>query len=139
MSWPSRPSTLAPETLAPPYERISMTEAFRRYADVDLRPFLKHDPSFAEEAARRGDFGLVPTDGLEMRYFKILVAAVEPALGRGRPQFLTDYPASEASLSKVKPDRPELCERFELYLDGVELANGFTELNDPRRAGPSFR
>ena len=44
---------------------------------------------------------------------------------------LTDYPAPMAALSKLKQDRPEIAERFELYISGVELANAFTELNDP--------
>lgn len=115
----------------PPFERLSLEEAFARHARVDLVPYLSEDPSFAREEALRGDFGLQPDDSLRLRYFKIFVAGVEPKLGRPRPVFLVDFPASEASLSKLREDRPEVCERFELYIDGVELANGFTELNDP--------
>ena len=66
-----------------------------------------------------------------MRFFKIFVAAVEPKLGMSKPVLLIDFPLCMASLSKAKPSQPELCERFELYIRGIELANGFTELNDP--------
>ncbi len=61
---------------------------------------------------------------------EILVNEVEPRLGVGRPTFLCDYPASMAALARLKADNPNLAERFELYIDGLELANGFSELTD---------
>lgn len=122
----------------PPFERLSLEDAFARYARVDLKPHLSGDPSFAREEALRGDFGLHPDDPPRLRYFKIFVAGVEPKLGRPRPVFLVDFPASEASLSKLREDRPEVSERFELYINGVELANGFTELNDPEEQRNRF-
>jgi lysyl-tRNA synthetase class 2 len=129
---------LAPR-FEPPYERLTMKDAFHRYAGVDLDPYLQDDPSFAAEQASRGDFGLMAGDDQESRFFKILVAAIEPQLGRNRPVFLIDFPACQASLSKICEDRPEVCERFELYINGVELANGFTELNDPEEQRARFR
>ena len=61
----------------------------------------------------------------------LLTQGVEPDLGRGRLSFLIDYPASQAALARIRADaRPPVAERFELYLDGMELANGFTELTD---------
>jgi lysyl-tRNA synthetase class 2 len=60
-----------------------------------------------------------------------MLAAVEPRLGTERPTFLLDWPASMAALSRVKAGDPRWAERFELYAGGLELANGFTELNDP--------
>lgn len=56
---------------------------------------------------------------------------VEPCLGKERPCILYDYPAPLASLAKLKPDNETLAQRFELYVTGIELANGFTELTDP--------
>jgi lysyl-tRNA synthetase class 2 len=56
---------------------------------------------------------------------------VGPALGHERPCFVCDYPASQASLARLKPGLPRVAARFELYLDGVELANGFHELTNP--------
>ncbi len=94
--------------LQPPWQRLSVNEAFQRYAEVS-----------AEEAIRTEAFDL------------LLVEKVEPELGWERPVFLYDYPIELASLARPKPDSPKLAERFELYIAGVELANGFSELTDP--------
>ena len=57
---------------------------------------------------------------------------VEPALARlDRPVFLCDYPITEAALARPIPDDPRYAERFELYVAGVELSNGYGELTDP--------
>src|SRR5690606_14591168 len=56
--------------------------------------------------------------------------SIETKLGWDRPVFLTDWPASMASLARLKASDPRVAERFELYIAGVELANGFFELND---------
>jgi lysyl-tRNA synthetase class 2 len=55
---------------------------------------------------------------------------VSPALGREQPAFVHDFPASQAALSQVRPGNPPLAERFELFWQGIELANGFHELGD---------
>ncbi|HLD13168.1 MAG TPA: EF-P lysine aminoacylase EpmA [Burkholderiales bacterium] len=60
----------------------------------------------------------------------LLTHVVEPQLGRGRVTLLYDYPASQAALARIRPDTPPVAERFEAYLDGIELANGFHELLD---------
>lgn len=79
------------------------------------------------EALRR--FGRPTEDPDEV--VRQLVEVVEPALAEMGAVFLTDYPATMASLARVKPGAPHLAERFEAYVDGVELANGFGELTDP--------
>ncbi len=120
------------DRFAAPFRRLTLREAFRSFAGVDLEPYLEGaDRSFAEKEASAGLFGLSGDDSSETRYFKILVNAIEPALRSCGPVFLVDFPASQAALSKVRHDDPLVSERFELYLDGIELANGFTELNDP--------
>jgi len=63
-------------------------------------------------------------------FSKILVEYVEPRLGQGRLTLLYEYPAPEAALARLKPSDPRVAERFEVYACGVELANGFGELND---------
>lgn len=93
--------------LEPPWERITVDEAFRRYAGVTA------------EAALAAD-----------RFEVILVEQVEPHLGCGKPTFLYDYPLPLASLARRKNDNPRVAERFELYICGMELANGFSELTD---------
>jgi len=98
----------------PPLERITVCEAFARWA------------GWSEEAT------LDAAAHDEDRYFRALVDAVEPALERlDRGVFLVDYPATQASLARKKPGDPRVAERFELYVAGVELCNGFGELVDP--------
>ena len=55
---------------------------------------------------------------------------IQPKLGQDRLSFVYDYPASQAALAKIRPGSPSVAERFELFIDGVELANGFHELRD---------
>lgn len=101
-----------PIPVQPPFERISAREAFRKYAGIsDVNQLADED---------------------EARYFELLVGRVEPALARfDRPVFLFDYPISQAALSRPSPRDPRVAERFELYVGGVELCNGYGELTDP--------
>jgi lysyl-tRNA synthetase class 2 len=120
------------EKLKPPFCRLTVRDAFRECAGVDLEPFFSDDrQAFAAQESASGKFGLAAEDPPDARFFKILVGGVEPELRGMGAVFLVDYPASQAALSKIKPDDPAVCERFELYAGGMELANGFTELNDP--------
>ena len=64
-------------------------------------------------------------------FTQVLLERIEPALGLSRPTYLTQYPASQAALARLVPGDPRVAERFELYAAGLELANGFGELNDP--------
>jgi lysyl-tRNA synthetase class 2 len=64
------------------------------------------------------------------RFHQDLVARIEPALPRDRPVVLMDYPAPAAALARLKPNQPSVAERWELYIDGVEIANAFSELTD---------
>jgi lysyl-tRNA synthetase class 2 len=97
--------------LSQPFERLTVREAFRRYAGV------------ADACA------LATLD--EARYFELFVSHVEPALARlPHPVFLTEYPTSQAALARPCPHDPSVAERFELYIAGVELCNGYGELTD---------
>ncbi len=69
----------------------------------------------------------------------LLTHRIQDRLGRGRLSFVTDYPPSQAALARVRPGPPAVAERFELYLEGVELANGFQELTDPDVQRGRFR
>ncbi len=95
-------------SLAGPWERLSVQEAFRRYARLPAAEALRQD-----------------------LFEEVLVTEIEPHLGWERPVFLYDYPVELASLARRKADDPLLAERFELYIAGIELANGFSELIDP--------
>jgi lysyl-tRNA synthetase class 2 len=92
-----------------PWIRISVQEAFSQFSNTNVWECMKKGV-----------------------YEEILTEKIEPALaGFSSPVFLTDYPAELAALSRLKQGQTELAERFELYLGGLELANGFSELNDP--------
>ena len=112
-------------------QRLSYREAFEG--------FLHIDPHTATLEALRHcarEQGLVGVEDLELEgrdgWFDLLLShLIEPHLGRGRLTYLYDYPASQAALSRIRPGDPPLAERFELYLEGMEIANGFHELSDP--------
>lgn len=72
-----------------------------------------------------------PGDDWDDLFFRIFLERIEPTLGIGAPTILADYPIAMAALARAKPDDPRLAERFEVYVGGLELANGFSELTDP--------
>jgi lysyl-tRNA synthetase class 2 len=118
-------------------ERLTVADAFARFAGIDLLATLADDPAaapdrdaLAAEAAARG-YRVVPDDSWTDLYSRILVEAVEPHLGMGRATVLCEYPSCEAALSRPVARDPRVAERFELYACGVELANAFGELTDP--------
>jgi elongation factor P--(R)-beta-lysine ligase len=69
---------------------------------------------------------------------EILIEYIEPRLGINRPTFIYDYPAKLAALAKIKMNDPTVAERFELYIGGLELANGFSELTDANEQRQRF-
>jgi lysyl-tRNA synthetase class 2 len=72
-----------------------------------------------------------PEEAIENNIFEeLLLDSIEPHLGRDVPTILTDYPASQAALSQLKQENPMLCERWELYIAGIEIANAYGELTD---------
>jgi lysyl-tRNA synthetase class 2 len=108
------PGEAAPILVTPPFPRLTVAQAFSRFADV----------------AETEMFRMAREDS--DTFFRILVDRVEPELANATtPVFLVDYPIEHASLARRKPSDPRVCERFELYLGGVELCNGFGELSDP--------
>ena len=94
--------------LKKPWQRISVSAAFDRYASTSLKSALEKGC-----------------------YDRVMVEEIEPNLGMIMPTFLYDYPAAMAALARLKPGNRALAERFEIYIAGLELANGFSELNDP--------
>ncbi|MBK9516458.1 MAG: EF-P lysine aminoacylase GenX [Anaeromyxobacter sp.] len=116
--------------LAAPFERLTVAEAFRRHAGVDLGA-CAGDAVRLRAAARAAGHPVGPADEpFDDTFFRLMLDAVEPRLGLERPTFLTDWPASMAALARLRADDPRWAERFELYAGGLELANGFTELTD---------
>jgi len=115
-------------------ERLSVSEAFLRYAAVDLAPCLAGDAGARmalAAAAEKAEVRVTDDDTWSDLFSKILSQCVEPHLGHGRAVVLDHYPAMEAALARLEPCDPRFVQRFELYACGVELANGFGELTDP--------
>jgi len=94
--------------LSVPWNRISVHEAFERYSPLPIETALLND-----------------------KFDEMIACKIEPNLGRGKPTFLYDYPASCGALARLKKDNPLIAERFELYICGMELCNAFSELTDP--------
>ena len=111
---------------APPRsERVSYAEAFRR--EIGLDPFTASVAELAQAAADTGFGG--GTETTRDEWLELLMATrVGPRLGRGALTFLHGYPASQAALARLEPKDPRVARRFELYCEGLELANGFHEL-----------
>jgi lysyl-tRNA synthetase class 2 len=101
--------------LCTPWTRLSVREAFLRYAPISI-----------SEAIRRDLFD------------EVVVRDIEPHLGTPQPTFLYDYPAERGALARLRCDDPSLAERVELYIVGLELANGFSELIDAEEQRARF-
>lgn len=129
-----------------PWTRMSMREAWQKYAGVELNDFLERDRM--AELARQKGHSVSPSDSFDDLFFKIFLDEIESKLmqsvissearwsrgtpdGISRPLFLYDYPKQMAALARLSPADPRYAERFELYLGGLELANAFSELTDP--------
>ena len=117
------------------WEFMSVAEAFGRYAEIDLLA-TSSDP-FAPDA----DMLRFEADGIGVRtddgdawddvFFRIFLERIEPQLGIERPVVLHSYPASMAALARIDPADPRIAQRFEIFVCGLELANGYGELTDP--------
>lgn len=118
------------DPFAPP-ERLSVLEAFARYAGIALAPLLSPDaaPALAE-AARAAGVRTAADDSWGDVFSRVLVEKIEPRLGIGRATILYDYPSVQSPLSRPTAADARLAERFELYVCGTELANGCGELVD---------
>ncbi len=116
-------------------ERLSVAEAFGRYASIDLLATLdggEGDRDRLARAAQAAGIRIADDDTWGDVFSRVLVEKIEPKLGIGRATILDEYPAQQAALARPSPRDPRLAERFELYVCGIELANGFAELTDAR-------
>jgi len=107
-------------------DMLSYREAFQQYVGID--PHTVSASTLADVASSLGLTAPGSTSEREQWLDFLLVERIEPRLGRERPVILFDYPASQSALARVRDDDPPVAERFELYAQGVELANGYHEL-----------
>jgi len=111
-------------------EYLSYQQAFEQYAGLDPHQAnCEQLISCAEQHGLKGVTGLAKQDRDD--WLNLLMShVIQPRLGQQRLTFIFDYPASQAALARICPTNPLVAERFELFLQGVELANGFRELTD---------
>ena len=120
--------------LSPPWQRITLREATRQASGIDLEEY----PDEASLRRRMAELGMdvEGTVGWGKLVDRLLSTRVEPGLMQ--PTFVMDYPVEMSPLAKRKPEDPKLVERFEGFAAGMEIANAFTELNDPQEQRERF-
>jgi elongation factor P--(R)-beta-lysine ligase len=114
--------------LSEPWERLTVAEAFQKYAGIDTETLLDEQKLIAAGKAR--GFAIDQNTTWEQVYNQFFLNDIDPHLGQDRPIIIYDYPASQASLSKKKPEDPRFAERFEFFIAGIEMGNAFSELTD---------
>ena len=120
-------------------ERISYFEAFSKYAGVEIPTASVSD--FIRIAKNHGLAGAVELcrdeipDWLDFLFSQL----IQPHLGRDRLTFVYDYPLCHASLARIKKGKTDIVDRMEVFINGVELANGYCELTDPAEQEQRFR
>jgi len=121
--------------LSPPYKRIKLVEGLKEYAGIDVESLSDED---IKELLRRNN--IVLSGGYDRG--RAIVKLFDKLVGREhliKPTFVIDFPASSSPLTKPHREDPRYAERFELYIAGIELANAYTELNDPVLQEEFFR
>ncbi len=122
------------------FEYLTVCDAFKNATGYDLLETIddhtSHDPNpdkIKQVALSLNDASCNPSDAdrWEDVFFRIYLNKIEPFLGKDRPTIIYDYPLCLAALSRPKPNDKRLCERFEVYICGLELANAFGELTNP--------
>ena len=115
-------------SLKAPFKRITMIDAVKEQTGVDFGEFMG-DTEKAKEVAKELKLEVKPTD----TWGNVLAEAVDEYVEDKliQPTFVIDYPVEISPLTKRKKDNPLLVERFEIFVAGGELANAYTELNDP--------
>lgn len=118
-----------------PWHRETVAGVFADRCGIDILATAPdpEQPRLDLLAAAARPLGIAPHPGddWEDLFFRIFLERIEPTLGIGAPTILADYPIAMAALARAKPDDLRVAERFEVYVGGLELANGFSELTDP--------
>ncbi len=116
------------------WDYLSVADAFERHCRIDLLATtpdaLNPDRDSLAAAARRIDVRVGDDDDWETIFFRLFLDRIEPNLGIGAPTILLDGPLSMAALARQNPHDSRVAERFEVFICGLELANGFGELTD---------
>ena len=113
--------------LTPPWDRLTLRDSVIKYTNIDKK--VLEDRNLAIEWARREEIPVKGDESLARIILEIFEKKVEEHLIK--PTFIIDYPTEISPLARRKNDDPDITERFELYIAGIEVANAFSELTDP--------
>lgn len=115
---------------SPPYPKFSIVDLFLREAQLDLTRALTDDAYWRREAEVVLDQPLADDDTFEDIFFRVWLDLIEPKLGLEKPTIVYDYPVEMGALARRKPSDQRWAERFEIYAQGYEIGNAFSELTD---------
>lgn len=123
--------------LTSPWERLTVARAFEKWAHVDSGDFM--DAKKARTIARDKGYRVEKSTTWEELFNQIFLNEIEPHLGRGKPTILYEFPGSMGALARRKPGDPNLSERFEFYIEGLELGDCYSELTDADEQEARFK
>jgi lysyl-tRNA synthetase class 2 len=121
--------------LEPPWQRIYLREAIKERCGIDFEDYP--DAKSLRTRMEKSGLEVDPRKDRGRLVDELITTFVEPGLIQ--PTFLVDYPVEMSPLAKRKRDNDRLVERFEAFIGGMEIANAFTELNDPREQRERFK
>jgi elongation factor P--(R)-beta-lysine ligase len=119
-----------------PAQKLTYAEIFEQY--LQINPHTDSLNQLQKCAAEKNITSVGFTDDKDTWLQLLMNHCIEPYLGQDTPVFLYDFPASQAALAKIRHDDPPVAERFEVYIQGMELANGFHELTDAQEQEQRF-
>ncbi|KKU12825.1 MAG: tRNA synthetase, class II (D, K and N), partial [Candidatus Magasanikbacteria bacterium GW2011_GWC2_45_8] len=114
--------------LSAPWKKLSVKDAWNQYTKLNLDEMLTTERM--AETVRAMGLTVAPDDEFDDLFFKIFLTYIEPQLQKDIPLILYDYPIQLAALARAKQEDPRYAERFELYIGGIEIGNGYSELVD---------
>lgn len=122
--------------LTPPWERITVSDAFRQWAGINFDEFF--DESHAKNIAQEKGYHIEEGTTWEELYNQIFLNEIESHLGQSKPTIIYDFPSVMGALAKKKVSDPRFAERFEFYIAGLELGDCYSELTDAQEQEERF-
>lgn len=123
--------------LTRPWEKLTMTEAFNKYAKLDLTKILTLQ--LITDVAKARGYSVSQKNTWEEIFHQIYLNEVEAHFGQGKPTIIYDFPAQMAALAKKKANDPRFAERFEVFVAGLELGDAYSELTDWKEQEDRFK
>lgn len=121
-----------------PAERLSYAEVFKQHADLDPHQSSVTELKRTVHNLAGPELAAYNFEDRDTWLHLLMTHVIEPKIGHKKPTFIYDFPISQAALARIRHEDPPVAERFEVYFDGVELANGFHELTDAKEQQQRF-